>query len=101
MKTIQLKNTQLKSTLVACLFLGALGCATARPSPQLLRAREAFEKAKSGPALDLNPSDVHDALVMLDAAEDAAKHDPNSPTALNRAYLSEKRAELADAQGHT
>jgi outer membrane protein OmpA-like peptidoglycan-associated protein len=85
----------------AILVFGALACATAGPTPELLSARDAYEKAGSGPATELNPSDLHDAKVLLDAAEASGKADGRSPVAKRDAYLAQRRAELADAQGRT
>ncbi len=97
-----MKSTnQMRAALSIGVLLGALGCATAMPTPALLRARDAYYKAHDGPAKDLNPADLHDAEMLLSAAETAAKDDANSPVAINRAYLAERRAELADAQGRT
>jgi outer membrane protein OmpA-like peptidoglycan-associated protein len=81
--------------------LGAFACATARPSPELLSAREAYQKAESGPATELNPADLHDAKVLLDAAEASGKENGESPVARRDAYLAQRRAELANAQGRT
>ncbi len=83
------------------MLVGGLACATSKPSPELLMARDAYQAAESGPAKELTPSDLHDARVMFDAAEEAAKSDGQSPVAANRAYLALRRAELANAQGKT
>ncbi len=82
-------------------LIGAWSCAVAKPSPELLRAREAYQTAESGPAKELTPADLHDARVLLDQAEEAAKSDGDSPGATHRAYLALRRAELANAQGKT
>ena len=82
-------------------LLGALACATARPSAELVSAREAYQAAETGPAKELNPADLHDAKVLLDGAEAAFKDDADSPAAKHHAYLALRRAELADAQGKT
>jgi outer membrane protein OmpA-like peptidoglycan-associated protein len=55
--------------------------------------------AENGPAKKLNPADLHDARILLNRAEKAAQDDPTSSEALQRAYLAERRAQLADAQG--
>src|SRR5437660_10020139 len=81
-------------------LLGAFACATARPTVALLNAREAYRTAGQGPASELKQSDLHDARVLLDQAEDAALHDSEN-WAMHRAYLAQRRAELADAQGKT
>jgi outer membrane protein OmpA-like peptidoglycan-associated protein len=78
-------------------LMGGFACATATPSPELLSARAAYQTAESGPAKEMNPADLHDAKVLLDQAESAV----SSPDARHRAYLAQRRAELADAQGKT
>jgi outer membrane protein OmpA-like peptidoglycan-associated protein len=93
-------NGLLKAASIT-LLSGLLACATARTSPQLVRAAEAYDNASKGPAAELNPADLHDAQVLLTAAEEAARQDPDSPTAHTKAYLAERRAQLADAQGRT
>ena len=86
-------------TTIAAILLSCLACATAKPSPELLSAREAYDKAGNGPATELNPADLHDAKMLLDTAEASGKD--GSPAALHDAYLAQRRAELADAQGKT
>jgi outer membrane protein OmpA-like peptidoglycan-associated protein len=78
----------------------AFACATARISPELISARAAYQTAESGPARELNPSDLHDAKVLLDQAESASTGD-DAGMARHRAYLAQRRAELADARGKT
>jgi len=94
------------STVLAALIgggalLGAVGCATAMPSPELLAARDAYQRAEAGPAAELNPADLHDAKVLLTRAEDASRDDTESAETKHRAYLAERRAQLADSQGKT
>src|SRR3954468_9466883 len=81
-------------------IFGAFACATPRITPELLSARAAYQTAEKGPAKELNPSDLHDAKVLLDEAESAATGD-DAANARSRAYLAQRRAELADARGKT
>ena len=83
------------------LLPGFLACAHAQPSDELVKAREAYSNAENGPALQLDPADLHEARVALDQAEDASNSDPQSFDARQRSYLALRRAELADAQGKT
>lgn len=96
---------KLSKVLVAMIgsgaLLGAVGCATAMPSPELLSARDAYQRAEAGPAAELNPADLHDAKVLLTKAEEASRDDAQSAETRHRAYLAERRAELADSQGKT
>ncbi len=87
--------------LICALLPGVLACAHAAPSDELVKARAAYSNAENGPATALDPADLHEARVALDAAEDAATSDPQSFDARQRAYLALRRAELADAQGKT
>ena len=80
---------------------GAMSCATAKPSAELLAAREAYQAAEASPAKELNPADLHDARVLLDDAENVAREDGDSPVATTKAYVAARRAELATAQGKT
>ena len=82
-------------------LLGVLGCATVKPPAELLSAREAYQTAEKGPAKELNPADLHDARILLENAESAARSDGDSPASANQAYLALRRAELANAQGKT
>jgi len=80
---------------------GLLACAHAQPSDELIKAREAYSNAESGPAMSLDPADLHEARVALDNAEADSSRDPQSFDARQSAYLALRRAELADAQGKT
>ena len=96
-----MKTMKVAAWMGSAALLGGLACAVARPSPELLRAREAYQTAEGGPARELNPADLHDAKVLLDNAEAAAKSDGDSPAARTHAYLALRRAELANVQGKT
>src|SRR5437660_12419284 len=81
-------------------LLGVLACGTVKITPELLSARAAYQAAEAGPARDLNPADLYEAKVLLDQAESASTGD-DSNLARHRAYLAQRRAELAGAQGRT
>jgi outer membrane protein OmpA-like peptidoglycan-associated protein len=95
-----MKNHSVKLIGIA-LLPGFLACAHAPPSDELLKAREAYSTAESGPATSLDPADLHEARVALDHAEAISTDDPQSPEAKQASYLALRRAELADAQGKT
>src|SRR3954468_6349642 len=88
------------AAICAAALFGSLACGTVRITPELTSARAAYEAAEAGPARDLNPADLYEAKVLLDQAESASKSDDTN-YARHCAYLAERRAELAGAQGRT
>jgi outer membrane protein OmpA-like peptidoglycan-associated protein len=74
-------------------------CGTTMPPRELVDARSAFEKAKTGEAAQLKPEVVHEAKVALDQAEAAFADDPSSDRTRDLAYIAQRRAEFAMAQG--
>jgi DNA repair exonuclease SbcCD ATPase subunit len=77
----------------ATLFLCA--CGTTMPPRELLEARSAYDKAKSGEALTLKPESLHEAKVALDQAEIAYQDDASSDRTRDLSYVAERKAELA------
>lgn len=94
-------RVNLHAPLTCSLIAAVAACAHAHPPADLLRAREVYTNAQNGPALALDPADLHEARIALDAAEEAANRDPESFEAQQLAYLALRRAELADAEGKT
>lgn len=86
----------MKTNLAVALTMMA-ACAAARPSPELIGARAAYQNAEQGPAGQLNLADLHEAHVLLLEAE----NDPSGDAGKHKAYLALRRAELADVQGRT
>jgi outer membrane protein OmpA-like peptidoglycan-associated protein len=77
------------------LALGA--CATSRPSPMLVEARETYDEARTGPANKYAPDLVYEARTSLEDAERAHARDPGSDTEEHLAYLAHRRTLLAMA----
>jgi outer membrane protein OmpA-like peptidoglycan-associated protein len=75
-----------------------LGCAT-MPPPELVQARQAYERSSLGPASELAPAEVHKAKASLDKAEEAFADKPSSQKTRDLSYVAERKAQLADAIG--
>jgi len=80
----------------ACFLLVA--CGSSLPPRELVDARSAYEKAKTGQAAQLKPEVVHEAKVALDQAEQSFADDPNSDRTRDLSYIAERKSELAIAQ---
>jgi len=76
------------------------GCATGPAPKELVDARAAYSKAQSGEAGKLTPAQVHEAKVSLDAAERAYLDDSESARTRDLAYVAQRKAEWAEAQGN-
>src|SRR5450432_2589737 len=80
-----------------CVSLAACGAAVA---PQELNdARSAFALASKGPAADLAPAQLDTAKQALDAAQKSFDDDGPSQKTKDLAYVAERRAEIAAAEG--
>jgi outer membrane protein OmpA-like peptidoglycan-associated protein len=77
------------------------GCATANPPQELVDARAAYGQAQQGPAQKYKPDQLHEARTELDQAEADFKEDPNAEKTKTSAYLAERKAQLAGAEGRT
>ncbi len=86
-----IKNLSLLAVLMS------LGCATANPPRELLNARAAYNAAAVDAAKDA-PTELHSAKVALDAAERTFADEPNSVEVKDRAYIAQRRAELAKSK---
>ncbi|HEY2902051.1 MAG TPA: OmpA family protein [Polyangia bacterium] len=86
---------QIKILLVlAC--VGVFGCSH-QPPPELVMARDAYQRASNGPAVAVKPDEVHKAYTALQAAERSFADDPDSSTTRDLSYIAERKAELAEA----
>jgi outer membrane protein OmpA-like peptidoglycan-associated protein len=78
-----------------------IACAGEVPAPkQLVDAREEYQKAKAGPAMQLDPTDVHEAELALNKAEQVWKdsNDPSDDHALKMAVIAQRKAQIAEAE---
>jgi outer membrane protein OmpA-like peptidoglycan-associated protein len=80
------------------LFVLAGACAEQLPPPALTEARAEFLRAKTGIAMQLDPTDVHEADVALQKAETAFRDEPNEATTNDLAIIADRRALIAEAQ---
>ena len=79
--------------------LVALGCASTTPTPQLVDARRSYDQARLSEAGQLAPAQVYGAKTALDRAERAHKDDPGSFEEKSLAYIAQRQAEIAIANG--
>ena len=75
------------------------GCGTAAVPQELLDARAAYADASKGPAADLAPAQLDTAKTSLDAAQRSFDSDGPSQKTKDLAYVAQRRAELAAAEG--
>jgi outer membrane protein OmpA-like peptidoglycan-associated protein len=82
---------------VIAIALGACG-GERIPPKQLVDARAEMGRAKSGEAARLDPTDVHEAELALQRAEQALADDPDDPNALDLATIAQLKSQLAQAE---
>jgi len=102
MRSIQLKagvrSLRLGVAALPLLVLG-IGCAaTQMPPPALTEAREEFLRAKNGIAMQLDPTDVHEADLALQRAEQAFRDEPDEASTNDLALIADRRSLIAEAQ---
>jgi len=74
-------------------------CASATPTPELVRAREAYSRAERSPESRLAPASLLSARQALDKAEAIHEDDSQSNEERSYAYIAQRRAELAMVEG--
>lgn len=77
--------------------LAAMGCATPTAPRSLVDARAAYRAAEVD-ATRAAPTELHEARVALDVAEAKFTAKPTGTAVNDRAYIAERRSELAAAQ---
>ncbi|HET7542915.1 MAG TPA: OmpA family protein [Polyangiaceae bacterium] len=80
-------------------FLAATACAASTPTPELVNARQAYDRARTDPTASLVPDSVLSAKQALDKAEAVHEKDPQSDAERSYSYVAQRRAELALALG--
>jgi outer membrane protein OmpA-like peptidoglycan-associated protein len=83
----------------AIALLAATACAASTPTPELVSARQAYDRARTGPDAQLDPDVVLSAKQSLDTAESVHNSDPGSDREKSYSYVAERRAELAIVDG--
>ena len=91
----------LSNVAISLAVLGAWGCGSAAVPPELASARTAYNRAASGPAASLDPTDLHVAKRSLDAAEDSFEKNGDSQVTRDLAYAAERQGETAESRART
>lgn len=68
------------------------------PPPALVDARKEYAQAKGGVAIQLDPTDVHEADLALQRAEQAWNDQPDDPNTIDLAVIAQRKAQIAEAQ---
>lgn len=89
-----MKITQLMVLVSAVTLLA--GCASTPPQ-ELVKAREAYQRASTGETVKVAPAEVHVAELALKQAEESFKKDSNSTQTRDLAYVAQRKSELAEA----
>ena len=87
-----------------CLVLPAallIGCASTLAPKQLVDARAAYQRAETSKGAGLMPVPLHEAKLALDVAEASFVNDAELDRTIGLAYVAERKAKLAEAQGIT
>ncbi|HKO49554.1 MAG TPA: OmpA family protein [Polyangiaceae bacterium] len=88
---------KISTIAVVSSFLAATACAASTPTPELVSARQAYDRARTDPSAALVPDSVLSAKQSLDRAEAVHEKDPQSDEERSYAYVAQRRAELAIA----
>src|ERR1019366_4171752 len=81
---------------LALLTLAACG-GERLPPKSLLDAREEYSHAKGGIAIQLDPTDVHEADLALQRAEQAFNDAPDDQNTIDLAVIAQRKAQIAEA----
>ncbi len=85
--------------LPLALAASAAGCGgSGLPPKSLLDARQELANAKNGVAGQLDPTDVHEAELALQRAEQAWSNAPDEPNTVDAATVAQRRAQIAEAE---
>jgi outer membrane protein OmpA-like peptidoglycan-associated protein len=68
------------------------------PPPALVDARREFAAAKDGVAIQLDPTDVHEADLALQRANAAWNDSPDDPNTIDLAIIAQRKAQIAEAE---
>jgi outer membrane protein OmpA-like peptidoglycan-associated protein len=93
-------NRSYAVTILLPVALGvSSGCAGERIPPKaLVDARADFTRVRDGIATRLDPTDVHEADLALQRAEQAWRDSPDDPGAVDLAVIADRRALIAQAE---
>jgi outer membrane protein OmpA-like peptidoglycan-associated protein len=68
------------------------------PPPALVAARSEYATAKGGIALQLDPTDVHEADLALQKATSAWNDNPDDPNTIDLCVIAQRKAQIAEAE---
>ncbi len=94
----------MRAVIVATLAIvgGLSACGGERLPPKALSdARDEFHRAKTGIAIQLDPTDVHEADLALQRANQAWGDDPDDPNTIDLAIVAQRKAQIAEAEAQT
>jgi len=80
-------------------FLSLSACASSTPTPELVSARQAYDRARTDPNSTLVPDSVLSAKQALEKAESVHSDEPQSEEDRSYSYVAQRRAELSLALG--
>lgn len=80
-------------------FVGVAGCAAAMPPQDLVTARATYARVSTGVASTQDPAALHFADEALQAAEQSFTKNGDSQGTRDLAYVADRRAQIAEAQG--
>jgi outer membrane protein OmpA-like peptidoglycan-associated protein len=86
--------------LAALTALIAVACGAAQPPPELVDARKAYDRARTGPASRVAPVPLDDARLALDKAEQSFEDDPDGVETRDLAYIAERKALAAESDAN-
>ena len=92
------------SSCACALALAAVACGGDIPAPKsLVDARADYQTAKNGVAMQLDPTDVHEAELALQKAEQSWKdsQEPNDEHPIDLAIVAQRKAQIASAEAAT
>jgi len=91
------------AVIVATFAVAVLSaCGGERLPPKALSdARDEFHRAKTGIAIQLDPTDVHEADLALQRANQAWGDDPDDPNTIDLAIVAQRKAQIAEAEAQT
>lgn len=94
MRICKTKSVALLSAVVALAACGG----ERLPPKQLVDARSELQQAKTGLAIQLDPTDVHVADLALQQAEQAWDVEPDDPASIDLAVIAQRKAQIAEAE---
>ncbi|MGH7270416.1 MAG: DUF4398 domain-containing protein, partial [Polyangiaceae bacterium] len=88
--------------VVPAVVLGFAACGGERLPPKaLVDAKTEYAQAKNGIAIQLDPTDVHEADLALQKAVQAWNDEPDEPNTLDLAVIAQRKAQIAEAEAAT